>query len=244
MYSTGTRGYASSAGASGRSFTTRNTSRRRISAIQRSHSARAISNCFVGSATPSPTPGTCQPIGRNFTAKDHADLIDAAKEAVTAAGTALTKAGAAETAAEKAETDAAAAQSSAQAAQTAASTAEAQATAANTAAQDASTAAEAAQTVAQSAAGAASSAQTAAEAAQSSAQTAQNAATAAKESADEAVEKVEAIQEAKGAAGGFASLQADGTVTRAQRAITDDTDQGTKFLLGVEAGKLYIMEAD
>lgn len=58
----------------------------------------------------------------------------------------------------------------------------------------------------------------------------------------ETAEGVEAINEAKGAAGGIATLQADGTVTRAQRAITDDVDQGTKFLLGVEGGKLYIME--
>lgn len=58
----------------------------------------------------------------------------------------------------------------------------------------------------------------------------------------ETAEGVGAINEAKGAAGGIATLQADGTVTRAQRAITDDADQGTKFLLGVEGGKLYIME--
>lgn len=62
--------------------------------------------------------------------------------------------------------------------------------------------------------------------------------------ADAAAEGVGAIQAAKGAADGFASLQEDGTVTRAQRAITDDADRGTKFFLGVEAGKLYIMEAD
>lgn len=58
------------------------------------------------------------------------------------------------------------------------------------------------------------------------------------------IENVAAIEDAKGKAGGFASLQEDGTVTRAQRAITDDADQETKFILGVEAGKLYIMEAE
>lgn len=73
-------------------------------------------------------------------------------------------------------------------------------------------------------------------------QAAADAASTAKGTADEAVEGVEAIHEAKGAAGGFASLQEDGTVTRAQRAITDDTDAEAKFLLGVEGGKLYIME--
>lgn len=56
----------------------------------------------------------------------------------------------------------------------------------------------------------------------------------------ETAEGVGAINKAKGAAGGIATLQEDGTVTRAQRAITDDVDQGTKFLLGVEGGKLYI----
>lgn len=79
---------------------------------------------------------------------------------------------------------------------------------------------------------------------ETAAQAAADAASTAQGSADEAAEGLEAIQKEKGAAGGFATLQADGTVTREQRAITDDTDQGTKFLLGVEAGKLYIMEAD
>lgn len=91
---------------------------------------------------------------------------------------------------------------------------------------------------------AADAAKDAADAAADAAQAAADAASTAQGSADEAAEGVEDIQEAKGAAGGFATLQADGTVTRAQRAITDDTDQETKFLLGVEAGKLYIMEAD
>lgn len=79
---------------------------------------------------------------------------------------------------------------------------------------------------------------------ETAAQAAADAASTAQGSADEAAEGVRTINETKGTAGGFASLQADGTVTRAQRAITDDTDQKTKFLLGVEAGKLYIMEAE
>lgn len=77
---------------------------------------------------------------------------------------------------------------------------------------------------------------------ETAAQDAADAASTAQGAADEAAEGVGAINEAKGAAGGIATLQEDGTVTRAQRAITDDTDQETKFLLGVEGGKLYIME--
>lgn len=77
---------------------------------------------------------------------------------------------------------------------------------------------------------------------ETAAQAAADAASTAQGAADEAAGGVEAIHEAKGAAGGFASLQEDGTVTRAQRAITDDTDAEAKFLLGVEGGKLYIME--
>ena len=59
----GTWAYASSAGAPERSYTTRNISRRRISTIQRSRSARIISSSFVGIVTDSPTPTTYQQSG-------------------------------------------------------------------------------------------------------------------------------------------------------------------------------------
>lgn len=50
------------------------------------------------------------------------------------------------------------------------------------------------------------------------------------------------INAAKGAAGGFASLDANGLVPAAQRQIADDTIAGTKYTLGVDNGLLYIEE--
>lgn len=62
MCSPGTRAYVSSARVLGRSSTTRYPSHRRISVIQRSRSAKAISNYFVGIVTPWPTPRDWQQI--------------------------------------------------------------------------------------------------------------------------------------------------------------------------------------
>ena len=131
-------------------------------------------------------------IGRNFTAKDHADLIAAVSEtrdAATAADAAATAAG---TAATNAQTAAQAAQEAAAAAEGKATTA---ATTATQAAQDAAQAAQDAQTAADAAAtaqGAAETAQTAATSASSAATTAQATAEEAKETADEALEAAQA----------------------------------------------------
>ena len=131
-------------------------------------------------------------IGRNFTAKDHADLIAAVsetREAATTAQTAATTAGSA----------AKAAQDAAQAAREAAEAAEGKATAAaetaTTAAHNAARAREDAQTAADAAAtarGAAETARTAASSASSAATTAQETAKAAKEIADKALETAKA----------------------------------------------------
>ena len=131
-------------------------------------------------------------IGRNFTAKDHADLIAAVSEtrdAATAAAGAATDAG---TAATNAQAAAKAAQEAAAAAEGKATTA---ATTATQAAKDAAKAKENAQTAADAAAtaqGAAETAQTAATSASSAATTAQATAEEAKETADEALEAAQA----------------------------------------------------
>ena len=131
-------------------------------------------------------------IGRNFTAKDHADLIAAVSEtrdAATAAAGAATDAG---TAATNAQAAAKAAQEAAAAAEGKATTA---ATTATQAAKDAAKAKENAQTAADAAAtaqGAAETAQTAAISASSAATTAQATAEEAKETADEALEAAQA----------------------------------------------------
>ena len=123
-------------------------------------------------------------IGRNFTAKDHADLIAAVSEtrdAATAAAGAATDAG---TAATNAQAAAKAAQEAAAAAEGKATTA---ATTATQAAKDAAKAKENAQTAADAAAtaqGAAETAQTAAISASSAATTAQATAEEAKDTAD------------------------------------------------------------
>ena len=131
-------------------------------------------------------------IGRNFTAKDHADLIAAISEtrgAATAAAGAATEAGEA----------AKAAQDAARAAQEAASEAEGKATeaaeTAEKAAQDAGQAKKDAQTAADAAAtaqGAAETAQTAATSASTEASTAKKEAGEAKKTADEALETAQA----------------------------------------------------
>lgn len=124
-------------------------------------------------------------IGRNFTAKDHADLIAAVTETRDAATTAQEAATAAGTSAKDAQDAAKAAQEAAAAAEGKATTA---ATTATQAAQDAQTAADAAAT----AQGAAETAQTAATSASSAATTAQATAEEAKETADEALEAAQA----------------------------------------------------
>ena len=131
-------------------------------------------------------------IGRNFTAKDHADLIAAISEtrgAATAAAGAATEAGEA----------AKAAQDAARAAQEAASEAEGKATeaaeTAEKAAQDAGQAKKDAQTAADAAAtaqGAAETAQTAATSASTEASNAKKEAGEAKKTADEALETAQA----------------------------------------------------
>ena len=131
-------------------------------------------------------------IGRNFTAKDHADLIAAVTETRDAATTAQEAATAAGTSAKDAQDAAKAAQEAASAAEGKATTA---ATTATQAAQDAAQAKEDAQTAADAAAtaqGAAETAQTAATSASSAATTAQAAAEEAKETADEALEAAQA----------------------------------------------------
>ncbi len=131
-------------------------------------------------------------IGRNFTAKDHADLIAAVTETRDAATTAQEAATAAGTSAKDAKDAAKAAQEAAAAAEGKATTA---ATTATQAAQDAAQAKEDAQTAADAAAtaqGAAETAQTAAASASSAASTAQAAATEALETADEALEAAQA----------------------------------------------------
>lgn len=50
------------------------------------------------------------------------------------------------------------------------------------------------------------------------------------------------INAAKGAAGGFASLDANGLVPANQREIADDADASIKYTLGVNNGLLYIEE--
>jgi hypothetical protein len=92
------------------------------------------------------------------------------------------------------------------------------------------------------AADAAGKAQTAADDAQKAADDGKDAAEAAKKTADTAVKGVNAINEAKGAAGGIATLEEDGTVPAEQRAMTDDADTAKKYVLGVEGGNLYMME--
>ena len=131
-------------------------------------------------------------IGRNFTAKDHADLIAAVSETREAATTAQTAATTAGSAAKDA-------QAAAQAAQEAAEAAEGKATAAaetaTTAAQYAARAQENAQTAEDAAAtaeDAAETARTAASSASSAATTAQETAKAAKEIADKALETAKA----------------------------------------------------
>lgn len=91
-------------------------------------------------------------------------------------------------------------------------------------------------------AAAAATAQTAAETAQDAAQVAQEAADAAQETADTAAAGVASLDAAKGKAGGLATLDASGLVPSSQRAIKDDADAATKYVLGVENGKLYMME--
>lgn len=89
---------------------------------------------------------------------------------------------------------------------------------------------------------AADTAQTAAETAQDAAQAAQEAADAAQETANTAAAGVDSLNAAKGKAGGLATLDASGLVPSSQRAIKDDADAATKYVLGVENGKLYMME--
>ena len=131
-------------------------------------------------------------IGRNFTAKDHADLIAAVTEARDAATAAAGAATAAGTAATNAQTAARAAQEAATAAEgkatEAATTATAAATDAAQAKKDAQTAADAADT----ARGAAETAQTAATSASTAANAAQKEAGEAKKTADEALEAAQA----------------------------------------------------
>lgn len=51
------------------------------------------------------------------------------------------------------------------------------------------------------------------------------------------------LDEEKAAPGGVASLDENGLVAAAQRAMVDDAEQTQRFILGVENGKLYMMEA-
>ena len=135
-------------------------------------------------------------IGRNFTAKDHADLIAAVTEtrdAATAAAGAATAAGTAATNA----------QTAAQAAQEAAAAAEGKATEAATTATTAATDAAQAKKDAQTAADAAATAQGAAETAQTAATSASTAANAAQKEAGEAKKTADEALEAAQAAGGL-----------------------------------------
>lgn len=91
---------------------------------------------------------------------------------------------------------------------------------------------------------AAGTAKTAADNAQATADGAKTAAGAAQTAADAAAAGVGAINKAKGTAGGFASLDENGALPSAQRAIVDDSDSTKKYTLGVEGGKLYITEVE
>lgn len=73
------------------------------------------------------------------------------------------------------------------------------------------------------------------ETAQATAETAQGA-------AETAAAGVASLNEAKGKADGLATLDASGLVPPSQRAIKDDADAETKYVLGVENGNLYMME--
>lgn len=78
--------------------------------------------------------------------------------------------------------------------------------------------------------------------AKSTAESAAKVAEAAKSTAEGAASDVAAINEAKGAAGGFATLDESGVLPAGQRKIIDDLDSSKKYTLGVEGGNLYIME--
>ena len=135
-------------------------------------------------------------IGRNFTAKDHADLIAAVSEAREAATTA-------EKAATSAGSAAKAAQDAAKAAQDAATAAEGKATAAEKTAATAAQEAAKAKKDAQTAADAASTAQGAAETAQTAANEASSAAVEAQKKAGEAADTAGEALEIAQAAGGL-----------------------------------------
>ena len=135
-------------------------------------------------------------IGRNFTAKDHADLIAAVTETRDAATTAQEAATAAGTSAKDA-------QDAAKAAQEAASAAEGKATAAAETAEKAATDAAQAKENAQTAADAAATAQGAAETAGNAAASASSAASTAQASAEEAKETADEALEIAQAAGGL-----------------------------------------
>lgn len=85
-------------------------------------------------------------------------------------------------------------------------------------------------------------AQTTAETARDMAQAAKEAADAAQRTADTATAGVTSLNKEKGKAGGLATLDTNGIVPASQRSIKDDADATTKYILGIENGKLYIME--
>lgn len=159
----------------------------------------ALSGCQRGVEGTAKAWTTGELIGRNFTAKDHNDMIAALKESAEQIGTAEKAATDAKAAAEEAKTQAGTAGTAAEAAQQAATSAESKAGEAQTAAQGAASEAQAAKTAAAAAAStaetastAASTAQTAAETAASQARTAATAAKEAKETAQKALETAEA----------------------------------------------------
>ena len=177
-------------------------------------------------------------IGRNFTAKDHADLIAAVSETREAAATAATDAARAKEDAQTAADAASTAQGAAETAQTAATSASSAASsaqeeageakkAAGEAMEAATEAAEAATTAATDAAQAKEDAQTAADAAstaQGAAETAQTAATSASSAASSAQEEAGEAKKAAGEAVETATAAADIATAAAEVAATAATD--------------------
>ena len=177
-------------------------------------------------------------IGRNFTAKDHADLIAAVSETREAATTAATDAAQAKEDAQTAADAASTAQGAAETAQTAATSASSAASsaqeeageakkAAGEAMEAATEAAEAATTAATDAAQAKEDAQTAADAAstaQGAAETAQTAATSASSAASSAQEEAGEAKKAAGEAVETATAAADIATAAAEVAATAATD--------------------
>lgn len=63
------------------------------------------------------------------------------------------------------------------------------------------------------------------------------------EAVKDAQQGVDDLNAEKAEPGGIATLDENGLVAEAQRAIRDDADPSAKYVLGVEDGKLYIKEA-